>query len=391
MNREPIEKKRKSIEKKRKSISITITERCNLNCVYCYEHNKDLAILPIDTIKDFLIRETSNLVDFEEFEVDFHGGEPLMAFPQLKEVAEWIWSRDWPKPYICFATTNGTLVHGEIKEWFKKNSKRFWLGLSLDGTKEMHDMNRSNSYDDIDFAFFRETWPTQGVKATVSPLSIHHFADGVKHIIELGFPYSINLAYGMEWTDELLPVYRRELKKVADFYLENPELEIPKWIYGPITRIGSNSLRKPKEKETSKWCGTGTGMICLGSDGKTYPCHAFMPSCEAKEGDEVKNVIDFNNDTNFRDPACSDCVLEMGCPSCYGNNYIRTGTVYTRDKTFCKFRKIEAVAASYLFGMMMQEPHKYHAISNLEPSRKLSILEGIKIVQENLADEVENY
>ncbi len=57
------------------------------------------------------------------------------------------------QPYICFATTNGTLIKDEIKEWIEQNSERFWLGLSVDGTKAMHNLNRSNSYDQIDTNF----------------------------------------------------------------------------------------------------------------------------------------------------------------------------------------------------------------------------------------------
>lgn len=378
-------------ERRRKTIQIAITERCNLNCVYCYEHKKDLRILPVQTIKEFLLNETASLNAFDEFEINFHGGEPMLAFPQIREIAEWVWSRTWPKPFICFATTNGTLVHGEIKEWFKANAKRFVLGLSLDGTKEMHDRNRSGSYDRIDFAFFHETWPFQAVKATVSPYSIHTFADGVKHILKLGFSFSINLAYGMEWPDDLLPVYRRELQKVADFYLANPNLELHKLQAHIVSRIGANSIRKQEDRDNRKWCGTGSSMVCLGTDGKIYPCQSFMPSSEVKDGDVVRMSLDFSKDAIFRDPACSGCLLESACPSCYGNNYTRTGTLYTRDKTLCKFRKVEAVASSYLFGMMLQEPEKYPVIAKMKPSEKLAVARGVKIVQETLADEVEAY
>ena len=84
-------------------------------------------------------------------EFDFHGGEIALAFDQLKKICEWLWALDWPKEYVCYGTTNGTLIHNEIKDWFATNGSRFRLGLSLDGTREMHNLNRSNSYDSIDF------------------------------------------------------------------------------------------------------------------------------------------------------------------------------------------------------------------------------------------------
>ena len=376
---------------KRRILQIAITERCNLACVYCYEHKKDLSILPVETAQRFLVEETRHLDGYDEFEIDFHGGEPMLAFPRIKEIAEWVWSRNWPKPYICYATTNGTLVHGEIKEWFRKNAKRFVLGLSLDGTKAQQDMNRSGSYDKIDFAFFRETWPFQGVKATVSPISISDFAAGVRHIVELGFHYSINLAYGMSWTDDLLPVYRRELQKVAEFYLERPDLEVPSLLASVISRIGANAGRAKAEWNFQKWCGTGTAMRCIGPNGKIYPCQSFMPSSEVSDGDAVSLSIDFDEASSFNDPACVGCFLETACPSCHGNNYMRSGTLYSRDKSLCKFRKVEAVAASYFYGMMLQTPAKFPCLEKMSAGQKLAIARGVQLIQQRLAAEVESY
>jgi len=90
--------------------------------------------------------------NIEYVEILFHGGEPFMAYKRIREICEWLWAREWPVNYICYATTNGTLIHGEIKEWLLKNKHRFCLGLSLDGTRDMHNRNRSNSYEKIDIA-----------------------------------------------------------------------------------------------------------------------------------------------------------------------------------------------------------------------------------------------
>lgn len=377
--------------KRRRTLQVAVTERCNLNCVYCYEHRKDLRILGEEEIKRFLLEETAKLDGFDEFEVDFHGGEPMLAFDVIRGVAEWIWGREWQKPYICYATTNGTLVHGEIQEWFRKNAARFVLGLSLDGTREMHNANRSGSYDRIDFGFFREMWPRQGVKATVSPVSIRDFAAGIRNIVELGFPYSINLAYGMQWPDDLPGVYRREWEKVAEFYLARPSLEVPALFGHALSRIGAEALSGNGAEIKRRWCGTGVGMICLGPDGKRYPCQSFMPSSEVAGGERVKSEIDFDNEENFRDPACHGCLLDLACPSCHGNNYLRTGRLGERDKGLCKFRKVEAFAASYLFGMMLQSGDKYSTVAKLNPGERLAVARGVQIVQEQLADEVEEY
>ena len=342
------------------------------------------------TVKDIVDYSFKNSDGFDEIEFDFHGGEIAISFEILKNVCEWIWSRDWPKPYICFACTNGTLIHGEIQQWFCRNRERFWLGLSLDGTREMHNLNRSNSYDQIDFEFFRRCWPKQGAKMTISPLTLPNLAEGVKHIVELGFPFSANLAYGVDWKDEMLEVYQRELMKLIDFYLENPELELPNLLDFPLRQVGKLLMFPESSNERHKWCGSGEGMICYGCDGKTYPCQVFMPSAtsEAKAmeaRDEIWKTFDFAKEV-VDDPDCSDCILRGACPVCYGHNFLATGTLWKRPKDMCKFRKIEAQATSYIQGKMLQNYSQYAYTRNLTELDRMAIAKGILAVQEKLIE-----
>ena len=375
---------------KKRTVQITITENCNLNCVYCYEHNKDYGSLTIDAVKKIIEYHFAE-ERFEEIEFDFHGGEPALAFDILKPVCEWLWSESRPKKYICFASTNGTLIHGEIQEWFRQNASRFWLGLSLDGTREMQNINRSNSYDMIDFAFFRDMWPTQDVKMTISPLSLPTLFDGIKHIHELGFKLSANLAHGISWPKNLVPIYRDQLKKIADFYLNNPQYEPCRVVRFNIRKIGSNAIYPELKQEHLKWCGTGDQMICYAANGKVYPCQMFMPSCMSPDGDKIALKLDFTNQSNFVDPQCAACCLDGGCSTCYGMNYNETGNVYTRPKDMCDFLKCEAVATSYLYGKMLMDANRYPIVKELSDAERLAYIKGIEIVQETLADEVMNF
>lgn len=377
-------------KKNKRTVQITITEKCNLNCVYCYERDKDCGTLSVDAVKEIIAREFMDS-HFDEFEFDFHGGEPVFSFDVLKPVCEWLWSAQRPRPYICFASTNGTLIHGEIKEWFRKNASRFWLGLSLDGTREMHNLNRSNSYDQIDFDFFRELWPKQLVKMTISPLSLPNVCAGVRHIHDLGFKLSANLAHGVSWPRELLPVYRNQLQLLADYFLDNPQYEPIRIVNFNLKKIGMDAVHPELHKENRKWCGTGDQMICYAVNGKAYPCQMFAPSSTSPDIDTVFSRWDFSNQDNFIDPKCTECCLDGGCPACYGMNYHETGSLFNRPKDMCDFLKCEAVATSYLFGMMLAHADKYPTVSKLTDAEKLAYIKGIEIVQTNLADEVMGY
>ena len=49
--------------------------------------------------------------DYDSVEIQFMGGEPLLEFPLIKEVSEWLWSLPFNKKLmVLFAPTNGTLL-----------------------------------------------------------------------------------------------------------------------------------------------------------------------------------------------------------------------------------------------------------------------------------------
>jgi hypothetical protein len=80
-------------------------------------------------------------------EIGFIGGEPLLEFPLINDVFDYVCKLNLKTPYVFYATTNGTLLTDELKAWFTEHKNCFYLGLSIDGRKETHDRNRCNSFD----------------------------------------------------------------------------------------------------------------------------------------------------------------------------------------------------------------------------------------------------
>ncbi len=61
-------------------------------------------------------------------EIGFIGGEPLMEFELLKQIFSYTCSNYSNTEHIFYATTNGTLLNDEIKEWFSEHKSCFVLG-----------------------------------------------------------------------------------------------------------------------------------------------------------------------------------------------------------------------------------------------------------------------
>ena len=59
---------------KKKTIILTLTENCNLNCVYCYETNKSDKRISLDLAKDKVIEHMKNASGVDEIEIDLFGG-----------------------------------------------------------------------------------------------------------------------------------------------------------------------------------------------------------------------------------------------------------------------------------------------------------------------------
>ena len=109
----------------KKVVMITLTEKCNQKpqCIYCYENHQSNKTMSFEVAKNIVDKEFENK-EFNYIEFDFFGGEPFVAFDLLKKIFEYIKSKNSNKKWICFVTTNGTLIHNEIQTWFQSQNPK---------------------------------------------------------------------------------------------------------------------------------------------------------------------------------------------------------------------------------------------------------------------------
>ena len=374
------------LKARRCTCSLYMTEQCNLNCVYCYEHIKRDKVLPLKIAKDAIISTFERAIEenVEYVEILFHGGEPFLAFERIKEICDWLWNQEWPCKYVCFATTNGTLVHGEIKRWLSTNKEKFIAGLSLDGTPEMHNLNRSNSYSWIDVDFFCKTWPSQGVKMTPSPETIETLADGVIYIHELGFTRNnCSFASGVDWSHkkdgtplDYKGILFKQFIKLAEYYLAHPDVKPV-----DLLNIRFASVAAGKKAMKTKLCGAGTIMRCWTPDGQCLPCHLFYEYCK-NTGSKLPD-LQLKDLATLSDPKCYDCILEPACSTCYGGNFLINGDVRIRDIQTCEIMKLRALVGSWMIGRMLESPEKFVALKDLNSEELSSVVWGVVDVQKN--------
>ena len=120
---------------KRPVVVWNITQRCNLKCVHCYAHAKNIAF-----DNELSLSEGKILIDdLAEFGVPvmlFSGGEPLVR-KDLPELAAYAVK----KGMRAVVSTNGTLITPQVAQILKDIGLSY-VGISLDGMEEMNDRFR---------------------------------------------------------------------------------------------------------------------------------------------------------------------------------------------------------------------------------------------------------
>lgn len=381
--------------KKERSVTyhptICVTQKCNLNCRYCYQQHNEKSI-PLETAKhciDDIFQKDA--IKTNKIEVNFIGGEPLLQFDLLKSLYEYT-KATYKKDFTFFATTNGTILSDEMKSWFSEHKNSFILGLSLDGDKETHDYNRSNSFDKIDINFFKNTYPTQNVKMTLTEFSLKHFAHNIKFIHSLGFNFigGVNLYEGtFDWSkNEYLYILIPQLRELVDYYLQNPS-KTNQMFKKKLANLDVKDGRKVR-----KYCGIGSGTAFYDVDGIKRPCSYCTPMIFDFE--VLKNIekTDFSKADNFVDMDCfNNCYIYPICPHCSGANYLATGSFSKWDRSKCKIQKLITLFIADLEAKkIIKNPNlydktkTYYTIRAIEKIRELYYPEYEKFLE--LAEEI---
>lgn len=329
-----------------RNVQLIVAEGCNLRCSYCFEHFKRQRKLNFKTAKEAVDHYLTADDGYDEIMIDFMGGEPMIAFDLIKQVVEYVENQKWPKRYHFSMSTNGTLFNKKNMSWFIEHKHIFTPMLSFDGTKFIHDKNRSNSYDQImeNIDFFRNHWPQQSLHMTVDSYALPYLADGVFSILALGFPIDINLVFEDVWGRGVIKkrnmlIFEYELARLVDFYSEYPTLEPPLLVNLPL----QNCLEPDRDPHTS-WCGAGEEMVAIDFKGVRYPCHRFT-GLSADKPMTLEEFCDPEVNQKVSHP-CDTCQMIAACPTCQAYNWEANGSITNRVVHKCELLKLQMIATA---------------------------------------------
>lgn len=366
-----------------KSITFIVTKDCQLACKYCYLVGKNSnERMSWDVAKKAIDYILSNEQRFKEQSViwDFIGGEPFLEIHLIDKICDYIklkmyeLNHHWFNSYRFSFSTNGLNYHeNAVQRFVAKNLRHLSIGITIDGTKIKHDLNRvyrsngKGSYDDVvkNIPLWLSQFPDGGTKVTISSSDIPYIYESVIHLFSLGIrDVSINCVFENVWKDNDDRIFEEQLVKLADYIIEHHLYE------GYSCSFFSKNIGKPLDavSDNQNWCGAGK-MLAVDAAGNFYPCTRFAQySLREKSARIVGNIYDGIDSNKLRpfltldrvtqsEDKCVTCEVASGCAWCQGENYdsADSATIYQRSTAICKMHKARVRANNYYWNKLRQK------------------------------------
>lgn len=370
-----------------KNITFIVTKDCQLACKYCYlvgKNEKERMSWPVaKEAIDYILAHES---DFREKSViwDFIGGEPFLEIELIDRICDYIKTEmfrlghHWFDSYRFSFSTNGINYDSpKVQEFIAKNREHLSIGITIDGTKAKHDLNRiwkgegeRGSYEDVvrNIPLWLKQFPNAGTKVTISSPDVKYIKESVLHLYSLGIhEVNINVVFEDVWQEGDDKLFEEQLIALADAIIDGG------YYQDYACSFFSETIGKPLDpvNDNQNWCGAGR-MLAIDAAGNFYPCTRFAAySLREKKPIIIGNVndgIDKNKlrpfltlDRTTQSPQeCIDCEVASGCAWCQGENYdaAETDTIYQRSTAICKMHKARVRANNYYWNMLYRKLEK---------------------------------
>jgi uncharacterized protein len=338
---------------------------------------------------DFLFDEKklNGYIDFDLHKcliLDFIGGEPTLETDLMDYIVDYFkWKavkldHPWAINHMINITTNGVLYDSpSFQKFLQKNRGKVSVGLTIDGTKELHDAcrvfpNGKGSYDIVskNAKLWINQFPEAGTKVTLAPENIMYLKEAILHIWDdIGIKLiHANCIYEEGWDFSHAKIMYDQMKSLADVILDK------EYYKEKYCSLFEESFGKPlEEKYNENWCGGDGSMLAIGTDGTCYPCIRYMPyslMTPGRKALDIGNVFDGlvskkDSETlkcltcitrrSQSTDECWTCPIAEGCAWCSGYNYDRFGTANKRATFICPTHKARVLANVYFWNKLYKK------------------------------------
>lgn len=368
---------------------INMTDCCNLKCKYCF---RDVHEKVVPNISDQeVIKICSKIVEYchkhniHSIIIQPWGGEPLIAFPQILVIDEFMKRYDI-KYQIVFAT-NATLITENMAIEMKKRD--FHVGISLDGNEKLHNKQRpfkdstKNSYNSVKIGvknLYKAGYDNIGSICTVSKINVKHIDQIIDTFVDDFNLHSIKLNFtkANPFSEESKDIAIVEEDIINEFYdkLIAKLITVNESGYHIFERNICDRLQNLLSSNTSNICLSrgclgGNKMISFNQKGDIFPCE-MVDVEEVKMGNvfENKDIIDIIESNKSKNPffkskivdKCNKCSWKVYCAGGCSASVIYNGCENNCcDELECQINKI---LYPKLINLILNKPDAVFYLSN---------------------------
>jgi uncharacterized protein len=350
-----------------KALCLNVAHDCNLACRYCFAGRGRFGGKPELMTSEAAVKAIDFAIEASGprrfIDVDFFGGEPLMAFDSVVAAINRAKSEGAlrGKTFRFTLTTNCMLLDEDKLDVL--NREKVSLILSLDGRPEIHDAMRptregGGSCQDALTNAQRAVRSRGGrdyyVRGTYTTKNMD-FEKDVRFLYEMGFRrISMEPAVGRdhEWTirEEHLPKIEESYRNLTAFWDECREKGDPLLFYHFDLGLQRGVCRERRVTG----CGAGYEYLAVTPSGELYTCHQLVGNRNHLIGDiygGLRNLKVSRALAAARVPAkntCSGCWARYLCGGgCHARALDATGDLLTPDALTCLITKKRLEFALY--------------------------------------------
>ena len=350
------------------NLVLSLTERCNLRCTYCYYKvsHEARSLVMTDDVMEAAIRlafERTLSLGQRFLNITFFGGEPLLRMDSVVRGVEFakklVRDRYGKSEFrLRFAVnTNGTLLDDSVVEFLERENFRIYL--SLDGHEAHHDVCRkqvggAGSFKLIEPHISALRRLDTVVLSVVTRENMDSLSEAVRWIQTQGFRnMTTAVDFDGKWTGEEFDILAREYTKLAEFWLELKRNKTPFYL-GTIQDKLKFRLTGARHRQTS--CHVAEGIVACAANGNLFPCTRFISS--KKDAPYIMGNVfddpvqiwngavarDIQNFFNRDKDDCVGCALRFRCHAheCACTSFYSTGSIHGVSPEVCTHERMLA-------------------------------------------------
>lgn len=305
-------------------IDIFVTERCNLDCKYCFHSQtpRDMSDETMEATLDFFDGKIT-----EDCIINLFGGEPF-----LREdfCYKWIHKIRERFPNVRFSmSTNGVKFADLLMDDLKKPYMD--LQISYDGVcQDMYRGQNDIVVENIKRYASELTKDDFHLRLTFTNETVGTLYESVKLMHSLGARRMSHQAVIEDtWKPEDFKVYKEQLLKIYDYTDKNPDAQVYFCQCDRVTNT-KNSI-----------CSMGKGLVAVDAEGDLYPCHRAIKFPEFRMGSVHDEVLNRGRFYSMVIPGCNNCFAQPTCHPCVIANYEMGGSLFDNPPATCEINKIE--------------------------------------------------